>query len=91
MYSSIPPLLETTDFAVKCSTISGTGISWHYYNNVTLVLFIEKAVSLKASCVLEDESMAQMGNISIFAIRLRVAQNIFNSILAPALIGDLSA
>ena len=37
---------------------------------------------MKASCVLEDESMGQMGNISILAIRLRVAQNIFNLYLS---------
>ena len=37
---------------------------------------------MKAFCVLEDESMGQMGNISILAIRLRVAQNIFNLYLS---------
>ena len=37
---------------------------------------------MKASCVLEDESIVQMRNISILAIRLRVAQNIFNFYLS---------
>ena len=55
---------------------------------MTLVLFIEKAVSLKASCVLEDESMVLMGNISILVIRLCVVQNTSNFFLS-ACFGDL--
>ena len=55
---------------------------------MTLVLFIEKAVSLKASCVLEDESMVLMRNISILAIRLCVVQNTSNFFLS-ACFGDL--
>lgn len=55
---------------------------------MTLVLFIEKAVSLKASCVLEDESIVLMGNISVLAIRLRVVQNTSNFFLS-ACFGDL--
>ena len=46
------------------------------------------AVSLKASCVLEDESMVLMGNISILAIRLCVVQNTSNFFLS-ACFGDL--
>ena len=45
-------------------------------------------MSLKASCVLEDESMVLMGNISIIAIRLRVVQNTSNFYLS-ACFGDL--
>ena len=46
------------------------------------------AVSLKASCVLEDESMVLMGNISILTIRLCVVQNTSNFFLS-ACFGDL--
>ena len=46
------------------------------------------AVSLKASCVLEDESMVLMRNISILAIRLCVVQNTSNFFLS-ACFGDL--
>ena len=45
-------------------------------------------MSLKASCVLEDESMVLMGNISILAIRVCVVQNTFNFFLS-ACFGDL--